>query len=68
MKRTWGKQSGGLDLSLEKTPVFLVKAVVELASLPKDIMIERSGNGKVVVELATDFGFTDADKNCPPLI
>jgi dehydrogenase/reductase SDR family protein 1 len=65
---TWDEQSGGLDLALGETPAFSGKAVVELAALSKDSMMERSGNVEVVAELATEFGFEDADGRKPPSI
>lgn len=65
---TWDEQSGGLDLSLGESPAFSGKAVVELAALPKDVMVERSGNVEVVAELATEFGFTDVNGKRPPSI
>lgn len=65
---TWDEQSGGLDLGLGETPAFSGKAVVELAALSKDAMMERSGNVEVVAELATEFDFDDADGKRPPSI
>lgn len=65
---TWDEQSGGLDLSLGESPAFSGRAVVELAALPKDVMMERSGNIEVVAELAKEFDFTDVDGNIPPSI
>jgi len=65
---TWDEQSGGLDLSLGESPSFSGKAVVELAALPKPVMMERSGNVEVVAELANEFGFDDVDGNRPPSI
>ena len=65
---TWDEQSGGLDLSKGETPAFSGRAVVELAALPKDAMMDRSGNVEVVAELATEFGFTDVDGTRPASI
>ena len=65
---TWDEQSGGLDLSVGESPSFSGKAVVELAALPKDDMMERTGNIEVVAELATEFDFTDEGGNRPPSI
>lgn len=65
---TWDEQSGGLDLSLGESPAFSGKAVVELAALPKDTMMERSGNVEVVAELANEFDFDDVNGNRPPSI
>lgn len=65
---TWDEQSGGLDLSLGESPAFSGKAVVELAALPKDTMLERSGNVEVVAELANEFDFTDINGSKPPSI
>ncbi|OEU23606.1 NAD(P)-binding protein [Fragilariopsis cylindrus CCMP1102] len=57
----WEEQSGGLDLSVGETPSFSGKAVVQLASLSKDKMMERSGQVEVVAELAKEFDFYDND-------
>jgi len=65
---TWDEASGGLDLSKGETPSFSGKAVVELANLDKERMMERSGNVEVVAELAKEFGFTEADGSQPPSI
>lgn len=65
---TWDEQSGGLDLSLGESPAFSGKAVVELAALPKDTMMERSGNIEVVAELAKEFDFYDVNGNRPASI
>lgn len=65
---TWDEQSGGLDLGLGESPAFSGKAVVELAALSKDAMMERSGNVEVVAELATEFDFHDVDGKRPPSI
>ena len=65
---TWDEQSGGLDLSLGESPAFSGKAVVELAALPKEAMMERSGNVEVVAELANEFDFNDVNGNRPPSI
>jgi len=65
---TWDEQSGGLDLSLGESPAFSGKAVVELAALPKEAMMERSGNVEVVAELANEFDFDDVNGNRPPSI
>ena len=65
---TWDEQSGGLDLSLGESPAFSGKAVVELAALPKDVMMERSGNVEVVAELANEFDFDDVDGTRPASI
>ncbi len=65
---TWDEQSGGLDLSLGESPAFSGKAVVELAALPKDTMMERSGSVEVVAELANEFDFDDINGNRPASI
>jgi len=65
---TWDESSGGLDLSIGETPSFSGKAVVELAALSKERMMERSGNVEVVAELATEFDFIDVDGKRPPSI
>jgi len=44
------------------------KAVVELAALSKDSMMDRSGNVEVVAELATEFGFLDTNGKKPASI
>jgi dehydrogenase/reductase SDR family protein 1 len=64
----WDEQSGGLDLSVGETPSFSGKAVVQLASLSKDIMMKRSGQIEVVAELATEFNFYDNDNHRPSSI
>ena len=65
---TWNEASGNLDLSQGETPAFSGRAVVKLASLSKDAMMERSGNVEVVAEIANELGFTDVDGNVPPSI
>jgi len=65
---TWDEQSGGLDLSVGESPAFSGKAVVELAALSKDSMMDRSGNVEVVAELATEFGFLDTNGKKPASI
>jgi dehydrogenase/reductase SDR family member 1 len=65
---TWDEASGGLDLQQGETPRFSGRAVVELTKLPKNEMMERSGNVEVVAELATEFGFTDIDGSRPSSI
>jgi len=65
---SWAEQSGGLDLSVGESPGFSGKALVELAALEKDSMMERSGNVEVVAELATEFGFTDINGKTPASI
>ena len=65
---TWDEASGGLDLSVGESPAFSGKAVVEIAALPKDSMMERSGNVEVVAELATEFDFTDTNGKRPASI
>jgi len=65
---TWDESSGGLDLSIGETPSFSGKAVVELAALSKERMMDRSGNVEVVAELATEFNFIDVDGKRPPSI
>lgn len=63
---TWDEASGNLDLSAGETPYFSGKAVVKLASLPKDKMMERSGNIEVVAELAKELDFYDIDGKTRP--
>lgn len=69
---TWDEASGNLDLSQGETPSFSGKAVVALASLPKEDMMARSGHVQVVAELAKEFDFYDDDdvngKRRPPSI
>ena len=65
---SWDEQSGGLDLSLGESPAFSGKAVVEMAALPKEAMMKRSGNVEVVAELANEFDFDDVNGNRPPSI
>ncbi|CAB9496282.1 Dehydrogenase/reductase SDR family member 1 [Seminavis robusta] len=65
---TWDEASGNLDLSQGESPEFSGRALAQLASLPKDQMMERSGQVEVVAELAKEFGFTDVDGTQLPSI
>eukprot|EP00526_Cylindrotheca_closterium_P013942 CAMPEP_0113626932 /NCGR_PEP_ID=MMETSP0017_2-20120614/13938_1 /TAXON_ID=2856 /ORGANISM="Cylindrotheca closterium" /LENGTH=348 /DNA_ID=CAMNT_0000537149 /DNA_START=8 /DNA_END=1051 /DNA_ORIENTATION=- /assembly_acc=CAM_ASM_000147 len=65
---SWDEASGGLDLSQGESPAFSGKAVVQLAKLKEEDIMERSGNVEVVAELANEFGFTDIDGSQPPSI
>jgi dehydrogenase/reductase SDR family protein 1 len=65
---TWDEASGNLDLETGETPAFSGRALVQLASLDKEQMMERSGNVEVVAELAKEFDFTDQDGSRPPSI
>lgn len=65
---TWDEASGNLDLSTGETPLFSGRAVVKLASLPKDKMMDRTGNIEVVAELAKEMDFTDIDGTQPASI
>lgn len=62
---TWDEASGGLDLTFGETPAFSGKAVAALAALPREKLLERSGQVEVVAELADEFGFDDGDNDRP---
>mmetsp|Transcript_3568 Transcript_3568/g.5397 ORF Transcript_3568/g.5397 Transcript_3568/m.5397 type:complete len:380 (-) Transcript_3568:76-1215(-) len=65
---TWDEASGNLDLSTGETPEFTGKAIVALANLGVDDMMDRSGNVEVVAELAKELQFTEEDGSVPPSI
>ena len=64
----WDEASGGLDLSTGESTLFSGKAVVALASLNREKLMERSGEVEVVAELAKEIGFTEEDGSIPPSI
>mmetsp|Transcript_28307 Transcript_28307/g.51592 ORF Transcript_28307/g.51592 Transcript_28307/m.51592 type:complete len:380 (+) Transcript_28307:72-1211(+) len=65
---TWDEASGNLDLSQGESPEFSGRALVQLASLDKETMMERSGNVEVVAEMAKEFDFYDLDGRRPASI
>lgn len=65
---TWDEASGNLDLMQGESPEFSGRGLVQLASLGKKTMMERSGNVEVVAELAKEFDFYDSDGSQPPSI
>lgn len=64
----WDEASGGLDLATGESTSFSGKAVVALASLNRENIMERSGEVEVVAELAKEIGFTEEDGSIPPSI
>lgn len=62
---TWDAASGGLDLSVGKTPEYSGRAVVALVALDRSALLDRSGNVEVVAELAREMGFTEDDGSRP---